>query len=176
MNRIANISQFEALMNRSSNPIACNSVFNDGGTWSSDGWHSINEVPAVDPDDGWNDMRRENPELFQECGMVSPDDGKNWLRLANPGRFKAEELLRQLKELEKKRDEYKQEKRKQDAQEDIDKKINELLGYMVRGDVPYNEDEAKPYLEKLQKMEKEEESKHQIEDDLGVEEDGEWKN
>lgn len=153
MHNLANISQFESLMNTANMGMGSHMVFNDGGIWKSDGWHSINEVPPVDPDDGWNDMRRTDPEEFVRCGMVSPDDGKNWLRLANPEKFRAEELVNRLDDLVKKRNGYKQEKRRLAAQKEIAEKSDDLIKLVVRGDLPYNPDRAEPYLEKLQEEE-----------------------
>lgn len=141
MHKLANISKFESLMNRANMGMGSNMVFNDGGEWKSDGWHSINEVPPVVPDDGWNDMRRTDPEEFVRCGLVSPDDGKNWLRLANPGRFDVTEKVKKHNDLVKKRDGYKQQKRRDELQKLIDDLEFDIEGHITKGDIPYNADE-----------------------------------
>ena len=99
MEKLADIGKFESLMNRANRMMGSDMVFNDGGEWKSDGWHSYNEVPPVVPDDGWNDLRRSDPETFVACGMKSPDDGKNWLRLANPEKYRMEEASNEFKKL-----------------------------------------------------------------------------
>lgn len=137
MHKLANISQFEALMNVANNIASSNAVFNDGGEWKSDGWHSYSEVPPVDPDDGWNYMRRTDPEEFIRCGLVSPDDGQNWLRLANPGRFEATEKAKKHNELAKKVLEDLSFERP-DIMNELDA---DLEGLIAQGNTPYNIDE-----------------------------------
>ena len=137
MYKLADISVFENLMN-GSGLVSSNTVFNDGGEWLPDGWHSYGEVPPVDPDDGWNDLRRTDPEEFIRCGLVSPDDGKNWARLANPDRFRATELVKKRNELAEKQSKYKQQKRRDEIQHEIDKLDAEIEWYIAKGEVPYN--------------------------------------
>lgn len=105
-------------------------------------------------------MRRTDPELFLECEMVSPDDGKNMWRLGNPNRFKANELVHRIQDMDKKLNEYKQEKRKQALQEEIDKKIEESMDFLVRGHQPYKEQDTRWLLGKIREsLQKEEEEK-----------------
>ena len=87
---LADISKFESLMNS-----AC--VFNkdiqpkpEGGYWAGDewGWHAYNELPTVEPDDGWNIYRVQQPTYFLECGMTTPDDGWNKYRTTPAGRYR----------------------------------------------------------------------------------------